>query len=32
MDNANNEAILLRFPPCLRKNIQEIWCDGKIGR
>lgn len=31
MDCTNNDAILERFPPCLRKNIQEVWANGKIG-
>lgn len=31
MDGTNNETLLLRFPPCLRKNIKEVWAGGKIG-
>lgn len=32
MENFTNEQILLRYPPCLRNNIQELWMYGQIGR
>ncbi|KAK9737372.1 Brain and reproductive organ-expressed protein (BRE) [Popillia japonica] len=31
MENFTNEQILLRYPPCLRNNIQELWMYGQIG-
>lgn len=31
VDSPDNEALLQRFPPRLRRNIREVWADGKIG-
>lgn len=31
MEHFTNEDILIRYPSCLRENIQELWMHGQVG-